>query len=157
METNFEQKPEEHKYPEVEELVETELPQEKKEEIAKLIFKGQIEGIGVVLKGADLSLSGEINKVLDELDDAVEKIGQNSKQVTELLMSYFNEKVREPLFAKFEELLLAAESDQVQDVRDWHIQAQKKADELWKKWFQEANALADTYQDELIAQIKKDK
>jgi len=155
METNFEQKLGEQKYPEIEELVETELPQEEKERIAKLIFKDQLEGIKVMLKGVGLSFAGDVDTMMSEIDSTVKKIGQSSEQAADTLMSYFDEKVRNPLFAKFEELLLAAENDEVQNVKDWHKQAQEKAGELWKRWFEEINALADTYQNELIAKIKE--
>lgn len=141
------------KYPAIEKIIEIELPQEKKEEIAKIIFKGQLEMINSGLKGIGLTLGGEIDKALDESDYAVERAQQNSEQPIEMIMSHFN-KIREALLSKFKELLLTAKDNEVEDVKNWYKQERDKINNLHEETFNEIIKSAERHLNETIEKFK---
>lgn len=117
------------KYPHLDDLVETKLPQEIQIKIAELVFDGEISDI--------FETSGEHQ---GWSDDVFEECSSNFEKLNEILLSYFNEKVMQVLRKKSIELLAESRfnKDECAKIIAWYKDTKETAEVMLQRWMKEA-------------------
>lgn len=137
MERRFEPNTQEPKYPKLEDFVNTELPENVKGDIARLVFNGQSEEIINAL------ITGE-GEYIDFEHESDIKDRENFHVTHKALTSYFDENIRKVLINKATELLKDAEDNsyEIQEINSWYQKMKESANELFERWLREIVVLA---------------
>ena len=154
---NFENPIELKDYPKLEELVDVELPGEKKEEMVAKVFKDRMEEIMMFLQIVGLALDSKTEGFWEKLNQLADKgSNEHPKEFADIFLPYFDEKIKKPLFAKYTELLLDTKNKgEIEALNTWYGKVSGESEEIWRKWFNEIISLVDVRLGELVKEIKE--
>lgn len=143
MENRFEkQNKEKMNLPKLKDLINTELPEDVKSEIAGLVFEGKSEKIAELIK-----IGREEGKVDDVILQQLTAAGEeNFSKIFNALVDYFNEKICPVLEKNATEFLQGTQLSDL-DSQSWHDSIIKEeAQNLLLVWMKEVVDLAGIYE-----------